>query len=80
MLTLTSPVETPLHRLPAGLKLGLLCAFTILLFRLSSPLPLAAIAGALAMAHLALGTAIAAQQQNAAAGVENVDSEEGEAA
>lgn len=61
MLTLTSPVETPLHRLPAGLKLALLCVFTILLFRLSSPLPLAAIAGALAMAHLALGTAIAAQ-------------------
>ncbi len=32
MLTLTSPVETPFHRWPAGLKLGLLCTFTVWLF------------------------------------------------
>jgi biotin transport system permease protein len=32
MLTLTSPVETRFHRWPAGLKLGLLCAFTVWLF------------------------------------------------
>jgi biotin transport system permease protein len=60
MLTLTSPVETPLHRLPAGLKLAALCAVTVLLFRLSAPLPLVAMAIGLAAAHLALGRAIAA--------------------
>lgn len=32
MLTLTSPIETPFHRWPAGVKLALLCAFTIWLF------------------------------------------------
>jgi biotin transport system permease protein len=37
MLTLTSPVDTPFHRWPAGLKLGLLCAFTVWLF--AAPLP-----------------------------------------
>ena len=60
MLTLTSPVETPLHRLPAGLKLAALCAVTVLLFRLSAPLPLVAMAIGLAAAHLALGRASAA--------------------
>ena len=47
MLTLTSPVETPFHRLPAGAKLGALCLFTALLFHLNSPLPLAALLAAL---------------------------------
>lgn len=61
MLTLTSPVETPLHRLPAGLKLALLCAATVTLFRIDSAGTLAALAAALAAAHLALGRAIAAQ-------------------
>lgn len=32
MLTLTSPVETPLHRLRAGRKLGALAVFTFALF------------------------------------------------
>lgn len=32
MLTLTSPVDTPYHGLPAGLKLGLLCGFTVWVF------------------------------------------------
>lgn len=32
MLTLTSPTETPFHRWRAGVKLGLLCGFTIWLF------------------------------------------------
>jgi biotin transport system permease protein len=32
MLTLTSSVETVFHRWPAGLKLGLLCGFTVWLF------------------------------------------------
>lgn len=60
MLTLTSPVDTPLHRWPAGVKLAALCLFTLLLFRLSAPLPLAAIAMALAGLHLAFGRAFAA--------------------
>lgn len=59
MLTLTSPIETPLHRLPAGLKLGLLCLFTLALFRIAMPLPLAAIAAGLGVLHLALGQAVA---------------------
>ncbi len=32
MLTLTSPVETPFHRWPAGVKLALLCGFTLWVF------------------------------------------------
>lgn len=38
MLSLTSPVETPFHRWPAGLKLGLLAVSTLVLFFLSDPL------------------------------------------
>lgn len=37
MLTLTSPVETWAHRLPAGLKLGALAAATTVLFVMGSP-------------------------------------------
>lgn len=37
MLTLTSPIETYAHRLPAALKLALLCGYTIVLFALKSP-------------------------------------------
>ena len=40
MLTLTSPIETLFHRIPAGAKLGLLCAFTIWLFAADGTLPL----------------------------------------
>ena len=32
MISLTSPVETWAHRWPAGLKLGLLCVATMVLF------------------------------------------------
>lgn len=55
MLTLTSPVETPLHRLPAGAKLAALAVFTLVLFRLSSPLPLAGAAVLVALLHLPWG-------------------------
>jgi biotin transport system permease protein len=41
MLTLTSPVEIWAHRLPAGLKLGMLALATTGLFALSSSLALA---------------------------------------
>lgn len=60
MLTLTSPVETPFHRLPAGAKLGALCLFTALLFHLNSPLPLAALLAALTALHLTQGGTFAA--------------------
>lgn len=42
MLTLTSPIETWAHRLPAAAKLAALCGFTLLVFSLSSALPLLA--------------------------------------
>ncbi len=32
MIALTSQIETPYHRLPAGLKLALMCLFTLALF------------------------------------------------
>ncbi len=44
MLTLTSPVETPLHRVAAGPKLGVMALFTAGLFTLSSAPMLAAAA------------------------------------
>lgn len=52
MLTLTSPVETWAHRLPAGAKLAALAMATTALFLMSSPLPLGL--AALATAGLAL--------------------------
>jgi biotin transport system permease protein len=55
MLTLTSPVETPLHRLPAGLKLAALMVFTLILFQISSPMPLVTAAGVVAGLHLLWG-------------------------
>lgn len=55
MLTLTSPVETRLHRLPAGAKLAALCLFTLLLFRLDHPLSLTVAATALGALHMAQG-------------------------
>ena len=59
MLTLTSPHETALHRVPAGVKLAWLCLFTVALFRLSAPGMLALVALVLVAAHLALGREIA---------------------
>lgn len=61
MLTLTSPRETRLHRWPAGVKLAALCLFTLVLFRQSTPLTLAAVAGGVAIGHLALGRDIAVE-------------------
>ncbi len=55
MLTLTSPVETPLHRLPAALKLALLAAGTLALFALRDPVALALALGALLAVYAALG-------------------------
>jgi biotin transport system permease protein len=53
MLTLTSPIETPFHRIPAGVKLTVLCTFTIWLFAahgaLSLGLSLAAVVASYAV-------------------------------
>lgn len=54
MLTLTHPRRTVLHRWPAGVKLALLAAVSLLLFRLP-PAGLAIAALALAGIYLALG-------------------------
>ena len=55
MLTLTSPVETPLHRLPAGVKLAALAVFTLVLFRTTSPLALAVALALVVGLHLPWG-------------------------
>ncbi|MCB6179690.1 energy-coupling factor transporter transmembrane protein EcfT [Rhodobacter sp. Har01] len=60
MLTLTSPVRTPLDRLPASAKLAALAAGTVLLFWLTSPWALAlALAGVVGL-HLPWGRPFAA--------------------
>ena len=54
MLALTSPVETPFHRLPAGVKLLFLAGFTLAVFQVKQAtamlLPVGFIAGAYLMA------------------------------
>lgn len=59
MLTLTSPVETTLHRLPAAAKLAALAAFTVALFWLTSPLSLGLALAAVVALHLPWGGAFA---------------------
>ena len=55
MLTLTSPVETWAHPLPAGLKLAFLAVATTGLFALKTPLPLGLACAATALAYLGCG-------------------------
>lgn len=57
MLTLTSPVETPWHRLPAAAKLAALAAGTVGIFALNAPGPLAAALAGVAALHLPGGRA-----------------------
>ncbi|MFT4150822.1 MAG: energy-coupling factor transporter transmembrane protein EcfT [Paracoccaceae bacterium] len=52
MLTLLSPARTPWHSLPAGGKLAGLCLFSLLLFRFSTPAPLALALAAVGAAYL----------------------------
>lgn len=59
MLTLTSPVETPLHRWPAWLKLGLLLAATTSLFLLRSPQAIVIASAFVAAVYLAQGARFA---------------------
>ena len=60
MLTLTCPVKTPLHRLPAEAKLAGLAVFTLVLFWLPSPLGLAIALAAIIALHLPWGGIFAA--------------------
>ena len=60
MLTLTSPHRTFAHDWPAGAKVAALCVFTLVLFRVTSPLPLAMMLGAVAALALACGGRFAA--------------------
>lgn len=55
MLTLTSPVETPLHRLPAWAKLAALAGFTFTLFLIPTPAILAAALGGVALIYALAG-------------------------
>src|SRR3990167_6591155 len=59
MLTLTSPVKTWAHGLPAAVKLTALCGATIGLFALNSPLPLATAALAAVLLMLSGGAIFA---------------------
>lgn len=61
MLSLTSPVQTPFHRLPAGPKLAALAGTTLLLFQQSDPLQLAFVALAIAALYSPGGWSFAAQ-------------------
>lgn len=60
MLALTAPVQTPLHRLPAGAKLAALLVFTAALFQVHSLPVLAAALAAIAALHLPGGRLFAA--------------------
>jgi biotin transport system permease protein len=51
MLTLTSPIETPFHRLPASAKLAALCAFTVWLFAAQGTLPITLSLAAVVVAY-----------------------------
>jgi biotin transport system permease protein len=57
MLTLTSPVETPWHRVPAGWKLGALAIATAGLFALRDPMTLGLALAAVGAAYAAGGRA-----------------------
>jgi biotin transport system permease protein len=55
MLTLTSPVDTWAHPLPAGLKLAAMAVATTALFAQKAPLPLALACGGVALLYLTGG-------------------------
>jgi biotin transport system permease protein len=61
MLTLTSPIDTPLHRLPAGAKMAALCLATLALFSLSAVLSLTVALLGVAALYLTGGPRFAAQ-------------------
>lgn len=52
MLTLVSPVPTPWHRVPAGVKLAGLCLFSLALFSTRNPWALGAVAAGVTAAYV----------------------------
>lgn len=61
MLALTSPVETPYHRLRAGTKLGVLCVFTLALFWVTDVRVMAGVWAIVVMLTVLPGPAFARQ-------------------
>jgi biotin transport system permease protein len=59
VLSLTSPVQTPFHRVPAGPKLAALACTTVLLFQLSDPMALALATLVIAALYLPGGSTFA---------------------
>jgi biotin transport system permease protein len=59
MLTLTSPFETPLHRVPAGVKLAALAGLSVGLFSLQSLWMVLAATVGLALLYLSFGLGFA---------------------
>ena len=59
MLALTSPIETPYHRMGVGVKLASLCLFTVLLFWVDTPWIVTAADLAVATLYLAAGRSFA---------------------
>lgn len=59
MLTLTSPFETPLHRVSAGVKLASLAVASVALFSLQSPWLVFAAGAGLALIYLSFGIGFA---------------------
>jgi biotin transport system permease protein len=59
MLTLTCPVKTPLHRIPAGPKLLALAALSVAVFQLQTPVLVGAAVAATAAIYLAFGVKFA---------------------
>lgn len=57
MLTLTSPVETALHRLPAGAKLAASLVVAVVAFGLDDPLLLSGMLASVAFVHACFGMA-----------------------
>ncbi|MEO6299271.1 MAG: energy-coupling factor transporter transmembrane protein EcfT [Paracoccaceae bacterium] len=55
MLTLTSPIQTWAHRIPASVKMAALCLWTALLFHLGTPIPLVSAAATIAALTLSGG-------------------------
>jgi biotin transport system permease protein len=55
MLTLTSPFKTRYHAIPAGIKLALLAAGTLVAMPLSAPVPILSAFGAVTALYLAEG-------------------------
>lgn len=57
MLTLTSPVETPLHHVPVGVKLSASLAIALATFALGDAIALAAVLASIALVYAMFGAA-----------------------